>query len=82
MNPELMKKHLAGDFTAEDCTVRFFPIDAHRLLVEWRVEHVGFGQLYLQFDLNGALCCLDSEMMGKPFIKALLNAAVDGAELR
>lgn len=77
---ELGKKHLAGDFGPDNCNVYFKPLSDDMLLVEWSVDHVGFGQLYLHIK-DGKLVKVDSETMQKPFIKALFAAAIEAAEL-
>lgn len=79
---ELGNKHLDGSFGPEDCDVTFRPVSERCILVEWGVNHVGFGQLYLDLSIDGHIKSLSAETMQKPFIKALLCAAIDKAELR
>lgn len=79
---ELGNKHLEGNFTAADCEVTFHPVGERCILVQWGVSHVGFGQLYLDLDASGQIKSLSAETMQKPFIKALLCAAIDQAELK
>ena len=80
-NVDLGKKYASGDFPPEACDVEFMPLGENCILINWSVEHVGFGQLYLNIDAEGKLFRMDSETMPKSFIKALLCAAVDKAEL-
>jgi hypothetical protein len=78
---DLGKKYKNGGFPPEACDVDFMPLGDSCILINWSVDHVGFGQLYLNLDKSGQLIRMDSETMPKSFIKALLCAAVDKAEL-
>ena len=79
---DLGNKYKHGDFPTEACDVNIMPLGERCVLINWSVDHVGFGQLYLNLDKSGKLKSMDSEDMPKSFIKALLCAAVDKAKLR
>lgn len=49
------------------------------LVLKWVAQNIGFGELCLRFDKNSGKVCIDSERMGRDFVKAALNKMVDNS---
>jgi len=52
------------------------------IYVSWVRKGKGFGEFYLSIDKDSGKLYLDDEIMGKDFVKKVLCALVDEAEIR